>query len=501
MKKHFFRILCVIVSITVINVNKTQAQGLGVNTTGAMADTSAMLDVSSTTKGVLIPRMTISQRNAIVTPATGLMVYQIDSTSGFYYYTGSAWQAIAGTGGSGSTGVSHWDSSGVNIFNNNTGNVGIGTSTPLAKLHVADSSVVFSADGDVLSSPGSTPVSGYGRRMMWYADKAAFRAGIVYGDYWDKDSIGNYSVAMGNGTRASGGSSTALGRGAATGNFATAIGGGFDIPLASGFSSIALGSGVVAEGDNSVAIGSKTASWSTIASGPGAIAIGSSANASGDHSTALGWGATSSGYISVAIGGEPGSLVGTLASGSAATAIGYQSQATGDNSQAFGTAATASGIGATSMGMVTTAIGFNSTAIGNGAHANGDYSVSIGGYGSLAGFSPEANGIKSTAIGTNPVASGDYSTAMGNDVSTNSMEGSFAIGDNTRFGVSPTSNDTINQMMMRFSGGYKFYSNRDATQGIRITPDGVAKYLTPVTSYYETPYIFIINAFLLDLLY
>lgn len=147
MKKHFFRILCVIVSITVFNVNKTLAQGLGVNTTGAMADTSAMLDVSSTTKGVLIPRMTISQRNAIVTPATGLMVYQTDSIPGFYYYTGSAWQAIAGTGGSGGTGVSHWDSSGINIFNINTGNVGIGTSTPTARLHVADSSVLFSPGG------------------------------------------------------------------------------------------------------------------------------------------------------------------------------------------------------------------------------------------------------------------------------------------------------------------------------------------------------------------
>ena len=48
---------------------------------GLIPDPSAMLDVQSTAKGVLFPRMTASQRNAIVSPATGLMIFNTDISS------------------------------------------------------------------------------------------------------------------------------------------------------------------------------------------------------------------------------------------------------------------------------------------------------------------------------------------------------------------------------------------------------------------------------------
>ena len=70
-------------------------------------------------------------------------------------------------------------------------NVGIGTVTPNARLHVADSAVLFSGP---LVVPGSTiydpPASGKGARMMWYPQKAAFRAGAVFDTEWDKNNIG-----------------------------------------------------------------------------------------------------------------------------------------------------------------------------------------------------------------------------------------------------------------------------------------------------------------------
>lgn len=53
------------------------AQNVAINATGANPHASAALDVSSTDKGLLIPRMTVAERNAILNPARGLIVYNL----------------------------------------------------------------------------------------------------------------------------------------------------------------------------------------------------------------------------------------------------------------------------------------------------------------------------------------------------------------------------------------------------------------------------------------
>lgn len=93
-----------------------------------------------------------------------------------------------------------------------TGNVGIGTTTPKASLHVVDSSVVFKAADPLLAVPGNTALSGAGARMMWYPGKAAFRTGYIDGAQWDKDNIGTYSFASGYSSIANNLYSTAMGR-------------------------------------------------------------------------------------------------------------------------------------------------------------------------------------------------------------------------------------------------------------------------------------------------
>jgi hypothetical protein len=72
----------------------------GINTDHSAPDNSAMLDVKSATKGMLIPRLTSAQRMAIVSPANGLMVSQIGGVGGVYYYNGSIWQRIGESDGS-----------------------------------------------------------------------------------------------------------------------------------------------------------------------------------------------------------------------------------------------------------------------------------------------------------------------------------------------------------------------------------------------------------------
>lgn len=72
----------------------TGSAGLGTTTPTA----SALLDMTSTSQGLLAPRMTKAQRDAIASPATGLLIFQTNSTPGFYYYTGTSWNAISTKG-------------------------------------------------------------------------------------------------------------------------------------------------------------------------------------------------------------------------------------------------------------------------------------------------------------------------------------------------------------------------------------------------------------------
>lgn len=80
------------------------AQNISINADGAVPDSSAMLDVSDTTRGFLAPRMNTTQMNNISGPANGLLIYNIDSL-GYMYYNGSTWLNITSGLGSGSTAV------------------------------------------------------------------------------------------------------------------------------------------------------------------------------------------------------------------------------------------------------------------------------------------------------------------------------------------------------------------------------------------------------------
>lgn len=114
-------------------------EGVGINIDGSNPHVSAMLDIKSSNRGLLIPRMTFDQRNDIATPALGLLVYQTDKQfkfeRGFYAYNGTAWVRLTNETDL-NTSLS-WTKVGDDQYSSVNGNVGIGTSTPSAKLEIA----------------------------------------------------------------------------------------------------------------------------------------------------------------------------------------------------------------------------------------------------------------------------------------------------------------------------------------------------------------------------
>ena len=137
------------------------AQTVGIN--NSSPDASSILDIRSNTKGLLIPRTSTTSRLAIVKPAKGLILY--DTTAGsFWFYNGSVWNAIS----SGSA-TNYWTASGSNIYNNNSGNVGIGLTTPAAPLHIKNS-------GEALRIEGTRPY------LSFYDNAANLKSFILKAD-------------------------------------------------------------------------------------------------------------------------------------------------------------------------------------------------------------------------------------------------------------------------------------------------------------------------------
>ncbi len=156
------------------------------------------------------------------------------------------------------------------------GVAGAGAPRPPAPGMVIPPAISLSNDGGLESR------NGQGARLLWQPATGAFRAGIVDSDQWADYRLGQYSLAAGFNTIASGQASVAMG-------YATG---------ATGRYSVAMGVASQATGEASVAMG---ASW---ANGPYAHSAGFATNANGAASLALGQLSTANGDISVVLGNE-----------------------------------------------------------------------------------------------------------------------------------------------------------------------------------------------------
>lgn len=129
MKKIYLLIVLTVFILTL----QTKGQSVSINADGSAPNPSAMLDIKSNNKGLLIPSMTLAQRNAIPSPASGLLIYQTDITPGFHYRSGSVWinlstyvlQQNINTNGKWISG----DGTSIGLFLAN-GHLGVGSSSP-----------------------------------------------------------------------------------------------------------------------------------------------------------------------------------------------------------------------------------------------------------------------------------------------------------------------------------------------------------------------------------
>lgn len=136
----------ILISSNKINSNNNAApsnlvlQDQGTISVGAnTANPSSILDINSTSKGLLIPRMDSMARTTIATPAQGLLVYQINLDTGFYYYRGTTWNKLLANN------EITWDVGPGNFHTQNQ--VGIGIDAPDAVLNLDGGNEASLSDG------------------------------------------------------------------------------------------------------------------------------------------------------------------------------------------------------------------------------------------------------------------------------------------------------------------------------------------------------------------
>lgn len=188
-------LICLVLALSVFEMS---AQNMGVKSDHSLPDSSAMLDVQSTTQGFLMPRMTAAQKAAISSPANGLMIYQTDGSIGLYIYDlgATTWTHILDStaiatlisAASGDDLGNHqlsqnlktndeWisnDGSNNGLFVSSTGFVGINDSTPEVQLSLnnTDSASIIRAQG----TGGTFSYSG----LQLYSDDATPKHWSVY---------------------------------------------------------------------------------------------------------------------------------------------------------------------------------------------------------------------------------------------------------------------------------------------------------------------------------
>ena len=376
--------------------HNSNSQSFAINTDGSTANASALLDVKSTTRGLLIPRMSKAEKQAITSPATGLLVFQdLPDSAGFHFYNGSAWIWLGD--------VANTDS----LSWKTTGNSNIRSTSFIGTLN--DNALRFrirNISSGILDSATQNTSLGY---------KTLFTNSTGYGNTalgfraLSSNTTGSETVAIGDSalnTNQTGVGLVAIGFKALTKN-------------KSGSENTAVGYQALANdttGFANTAIGAYTLYLNS--RGFANTAVGSSALSSvstGQFNTAVGQAAL---YLHNKFGGN--TAVGSNA---------LQNDTTGFNNTAIGLSS-----------MLSNTNGTYNTAVGTESlknHNNTDRNTALG---SLALFS-DISGIENTVVGYDALhanTTGFYNTAIGSNanVTANNLTNATAIGYRAMVGQS-----------------------------------------------------------------
>ena len=487
----FFSILILLGSVP------TFAQiGIGTKTPAA----SAALDVSSTAnnKGILIPRLSATQKDAIVSPAEGLLIYQTTAPTGFYFYSGTAWKLMANAtdlsaAGNAGTATKLAASKNINgvafdgsaditvpaaagtltgivaIANGGTnstaaataGGIGYGTGTAHAYTGAGTSGQVLSSNGAgvptwITPSSGGIPYTGATAAV----DLGAFNLKVN-------------GMTVGRGLNLSTDSNVGLGKNVLTsvtgGSYLTAVGHESLYSNTTGYNNTAIGSAALKANTGGLAntsIGSNSLQSNTTANFN--TAVGNHAlryNTTGGNNTAVG-----SGALELNTTGELNSALGYDALKNNTT--GSRNTSTGVNAlvdNTTGSENTATGFGAllrnttgsrnTATGQYALALnttGADNTAFGHSAlypNTTGDKNTAVG----QGALKNNSTGFENSALGEGTLANnttGKYNSAFGRESLHNSNgDNNTAIG--WRAGFQTGSNNTSVGYMAGYTAGTK----------------------------------------------
>lgn len=419
----------ILLAIALFLGSAIKAQSVGIGTTTPNAN--AALEIKSTNKGVLMPRLSTTARNSMTNVAKGMLVYDT-TNAGFYYHDGGKWLPISQSNSdsslrdtypgfapvnatipiNGVLGVSGlygtlYDNGGAagNYASNSNGGYSIyftDDTTALIKVEVVEMNLESPYDSLEIYSTND-----YGHKQLFTGNRTGtfyFNGGDALEFKFRSNGVNNLSGFKINWTKLTPNSLKA------------------EAPPLTGWY---FNSGkIAARGGVNV-----NNNWATDSLGMYSFAFGQNATAKGRSSLAFGKNAAATGVASTAIGDN------AVATGYGSTAIGGNAEATASSSIAIGSSSAATEYGSLALGQQNIASGLLSTAIGeaNVAQASGTFALGTRNilsdiYSTAIGYQNNVNGVLSGAFGSSLVIKEDRSYAIGLNNDTTGTNKLFQIG-------------------------------------------------------------------------